>query len=163
MIRIAILSCCIVLFGILSGCSKKHSKDINSRFNFKDANSVYVYSVDPIGCPERCVNLNRGDIRKVEFNLDLFKELIQYAIYKNPTINKPLWMGGRLAIVNFNDGTKLHLAISIHGSSFRILDEDGIYTFAENPEISMKWWNEFHARILRKEFLHKSSDGKAPD
>lgn len=160
MIR-SILLFCIGSVSVLSGCRKETPKHIVNRFNFDDANVVYVYSADPLGAPERCKNLK--DIRKAEFDLELFKELIPHVTYKNPKINKTIWKGSCLAIVKFSDGTELHLAISLYGSFFKILGEVGIYTFAGNPEAANKWRKEFYDRILVEKFIPKSKGGKAPD
>lgn len=148
---------CVISLVLLVGCGGKQPQKITDRFDFNNATSVTVYAVDPMGQPERCKNLD--DIEKAEFGLALFKELIGKVRYKNPRINRTIWKGSRLAIINLSDGTELRLAISCYGSFFKILGEDGIYTFAGSPEAAKRWREEYHEKIVVQQFIPERLGG----
>ena len=123
---------------------------IRERYNFADAISVTVYDIDPKRYeiePERLKGIFRED-----FDIHLFRDLIESSEYKKPIINKLLWMGGSLATVQFSNGEKINLAFSYVGACFIVIGENGYYTI-KNRKDREKWKNEFMYRIVQYNFI----------
>jgi len=62
---------------------------------------------------------------KEEFDLGIFTRAMANADYKYDYW--VLWKGCRLGVIRLSDGSEIYLAVSVYGSFFKILGEDGYY------------------------------------
>ena len=139
-----IILCCFL--SSLIGCEKKQTPVIGNKFD--NTTSFFVYDIDPrrdriqIGQIESMTQ----NIYKEEFNLDLFKQIIGKTTHRN---DSAFWKGSYLCIVSLSDGSEKYLAVSVYGSFFEILGEEGWYSFRDNEQAATKWKNETRRITLK--------------
>ncbi len=132
-----IILCCFL--SSLIGCEKKQTPVIGNKFD--NTTSFFVYDIDPRRGRIQIEQIERmtQNIYKEEFNLDLFKRIVGKAKHRNDSV---FWKGSYLCIVSLSDGSKIYLAVSVYGSFFEILGEEGWYSFRDNEQVATEWKNE---------------------